>query len=391
MCPLLGSSCLAPGSVLGEGQSSEAEATPHLQAPPSAQPGPTAGSTPCQSWRLAEDDVRRVVSISPGDRLCLWFSQIWTPTFAESLLGAWHPLLSRPLPRPGRHHAAPAAPGTAPLSATALAPATLSSPDRRGPTRPGRRRLGRGRWPRGRASAATNLGLSVEGECWLPEDGTPFGAKGPRSEAALGTTHPFSSPGVGLGSECAAPPSPGLPPAWDSMMAALYPGTDPSGASSSSLLSSPSSSSSPNEVMALKDVREVKEENTLNEKLFLLACDKGETSAPSSAQDTLALHTLMLLAASTWGHPSLFPEGLRRSAALSSLSKDAPGHPACRLCPPSARAAPHQLWPGPPLVTFCVSMVACERGPYLCYRPPEWPGFLLGASILSVWQPKGFV
>lgn len=32
--------------------------------------------------------------------------------------------------------------------------------------------------------------------------------------------------------------------------------------------------------MALKDVREVKEENTLNEKLFLLACDKGESQAP---------------------------------------------------------------------------------------------------------------
>uniref|UniRef100_A0A8D0TYK6 Short transient receptor potential channel 1 n=1 Tax=Sus scrofa TaxID=9823 RepID=A0A8D0TYK6_PIG len=60
------------------------------------------------------------------------------------------------------------------------------------------------------------------------------------------------------------------------MMAALYPSTDFSGASSSSLPSSPSSSSSPNEVMALKDVREVKEENTLNEKLFLLACDKGD-------------------------------------------------------------------------------------------------------------------
>ncbi|KAF3827195.1 hypothetical protein GH733_002681, partial [Mirounga leonina] len=58
-------------------------------------------------------------------------------------------------------------------------------------------------------------------------------------------------------------------------MAALYPSTDLSGASSSSLPSSPSSSSSPNEVMALKDVREVKEENTLNEKLFLLACDKA--------------------------------------------------------------------------------------------------------------------
>ncbi|PNI78441.1 TRPC1 isoform 6, partial [Pan troglodytes] len=62
--------------------------------------------------------------------------------------------------------------------------------------------------------------------------------------------------------------------------AALYPSTDLSGASSSSLPSSPSSSS-PNEVMALKDVREVKEENTLNEKLFLLACDK-ETNGTNS-------------------------------------------------------------------------------------------------------------
>ncbi|XP_073916184.1 short transient receptor potential channel 1 isoform X9 [Castor canadensis] len=74
----------------------------------------------------------------------------------------------------------------------------------------------------------------------------------------------------------APPPSPGLPPSWAAMMAALYPSTDLSGVSSSSLPSSPSSSSSPNQVMALKDVREVKEENTLNEKLFLLACDKGD-------------------------------------------------------------------------------------------------------------------
>ncbi|XP_058407533.1 short transient receptor potential channel 1 isoform X3 [Diceros bicornis minor] len=96
----------------------------------------------------------------------------------------------------------------------------------------------------------------------------------------MGTTHPFSNPGAGLGSGSglvgAPPPSPGLPPSWAAMMAALYPSTDLSGASSSSLPSSPSSSSSPNEVMALKDMREVKEENTLNEKLFLLACDKGD-------------------------------------------------------------------------------------------------------------------
>lgn len=121
----------------------------------------------------------------------------------------------------------------------------------------------------------------MEGECWFRGEATAFEANGPRAEAAVGTTHPFSSPGAGLGSGSglvgAPPPSPGLPPSWAAMMAALYPSTDFSGASSSSLPSSPSSSSSPNEVMALKDVREVKEENTLNEKLFLLACDKGES------------------------------------------------------------------------------------------------------------------
>uniref|UniRef100_A0A8C1J957 Short transient receptor potential channel 1 n=1 Tax=Cyprinus carpio TaxID=7962 RepID=A0A8C1J957_CYPCA len=44
-------------------------------------------------------------------------------------------------------------------------------------------------------------------------------------------------------------------------MAALYQGTD---------------SSSPDKYLALKDVREVKEETTLDEKLFLLACEKGD-------------------------------------------------------------------------------------------------------------------
>lgn len=44
------------------------------------------------------------------------------------------------------------------------------------------------------------------------------------------------------------------------VMAALYQGTD---------------ASSPDKFLALKDVREVKEETTLDEKLFLLACDKG--------------------------------------------------------------------------------------------------------------------
>lgn len=46
-------------------------------------------------------------------------------------------------------------------------------------------------------------------------------------------------------------------------MAALYQSADPS------------ASASPNKLLALKDVRHVKEETTLDEKLFLLACDKG--------------------------------------------------------------------------------------------------------------------
>nr|XP_006124048.1 short transient receptor potential channel 1 isoform X2 [Pelodiscus sinensis] len=47
-------------------------------------------------------------------------------------------------------------------------------------------------------------------------------------------------------------------------MAALYQSADPS------------PSASPNKLLALKDVRQVKEETTLDEKLFLLACDKGD-------------------------------------------------------------------------------------------------------------------
>lgn len=52
-----------------------------------------------------------------------------------------------------------------------------------------------------------------------------------------------------------------LPYSLSVIMAALYQGTD---------------SSSPDKYLALKDVREVKEETTLDEKLFLLACDKGK-------------------------------------------------------------------------------------------------------------------
>lgn len=47
------------------------------------------------------------------------------------------------------------------------------------------------------------------------------------------------------------------------IMAALYQGTD---------------ASSPDKFLALKDVREVKEETTLDDKLFLLACEKGLVS-----------------------------------------------------------------------------------------------------------------
>uniref|UniRef100_A0A8C1Q2N0 Transient receptor potential cation channel, subfamily C, member 1 n=1 Tax=Cyprinus carpio TaxID=7962 RepID=A0A8C1Q2N0_CYPCA len=52
-----------------------------------------------------------------------------------------------------------------------------------------------------------------------------------------------------------------LPYSLSVIMAALYQGTD---------------SSSPDKYLALKDVREVKEETTLDEKLFLLACEKGD-------------------------------------------------------------------------------------------------------------------
>ncbi|XP_078061821.1 short transient receptor potential channel 1 isoform X3 [Mustelus asterias] len=43
-----------------------------------------------------------------------------------------------------------------------------------------------------------------------------------------------------------------------------------------SLYQSTESSSSPNKYLTLKDVREVKEETTIDEKLFLLACEKGD-------------------------------------------------------------------------------------------------------------------
>ncbi|XP_016107188.1 short transient receptor potential channel 1-like isoform X1 [Sinocyclocheilus grahami] len=52
-----------------------------------------------------------------------------------------------------------------------------------------------------------------------------------------------------------------LPYSLSVIMAALYQGTH---------------SSSPDKYLALKDVREVKEETTLDEKLFLLACEKGD-------------------------------------------------------------------------------------------------------------------
>lgn len=56
-----------------------------------------------------------------------------------------------------------------------------------------------------------------------------------------------------------------LPYSLSVVMAALYQGTD---------------ASSPDKYLALKDVREVKEETTLDEKLFLLACEKGGEGRP---------------------------------------------------------------------------------------------------------------
>lgn len=110
----------------------------------------------------------------------------------------------------------------------------------------------------------------------------------------MGTTHPYSGRGAGPGPGLLGAPRapPGAPAAWGAMTAAGYPSAEPAGAPPSSVRSSPSSSSPPGEVMALKDVREVKEENTLNEKLFLLACDKGERAAPSPRRTTLALRAL---------------------------------------------------------------------------------------------------
>uniref|UniRef100_A0A8C9FXP6 Uncharacterized protein n=1 Tax=Pavo cristatus TaxID=9049 RepID=A0A8C9FXP6_PAVCR len=65
-------------------------------------------------------------------------------------------------------------------------------------------------------------------------------------------------------------------------MAALYQSADPS------------ASASPNKLLALKDVRQVKEETTLDEKLFLLACDKGTEplAAPSGAGASILLRGL---------------------------------------------------------------------------------------------------
>lgn len=73
---------------------------------------------------------------------------------------------------------------------------------------------------------------------------------------------------------CASSPRPRADgPGGAGAMAALYQSADPS------------ASASPNKLLALKDVRQVKEETTLDEKLFLLACDKGTEplAAPSGA------------------------------------------------------------------------------------------------------------
>lgn len=64
------------------------------------------------------------------------------------------------------------------------------------------------------------------------------------------------------------------------VMAALYHGTD---------------ASSPDKFLALKDVREVKEETTLDEKLFLLACEKGWLSSVSSSVNPTSCSYLLKL------------------------------------------------------------------------------------------------
>ena len=61
------------------------------------------------------------------------------------------------------------------------------------------------------------------------------------------------------------------------VMAALYQGTD---------------ASSPDKFLALKDVREVKEETTLDEKLFLLACEKGLLLSVSSTSHSVFLNSV---------------------------------------------------------------------------------------------------
>ncbi|XP_036609982.1 short transient receptor potential channel 1 isoform X1 [Trichosurus vulpecula] len=118
---------------------------------------------------------------------------------------------------------------------------------------------------------------------------TPVAPERPRHEGTVEASQLLSSHGAewgsGPGPEEAPPPSPspspsptpsrsqspspppGSPPSWAAIMAALYQNSDLSGSSASS---------SPTKLLSLKDVRDVKEDTTLDEKLFLLACDKGD-------------------------------------------------------------------------------------------------------------------
>ncbi|XP_068960787.1 short transient receptor potential channel 1 isoform X3 [Petaurus breviceps papuanus] len=106
---------------------------------------------------------------------------------------------------------------------------------------------------------------TVEASQLLSSHGAEW-ASGPGPEEAPPPS-PSPSPSSSPSRSRSPSPPPGSPPSWAAIMAALYQSLDLSGSSASS---------SPTKLLALKDVRDVKEDTTLDEKLFLLACDKGD-------------------------------------------------------------------------------------------------------------------
>lgn len=140
----------------------------------------------------------------------------------------------------------------------------------RGPPRPPGAAPAR---PRSSPPAAPQSGDAAIGACAVrrgaaavPSPALPSPAlPSPPGSAARGRPAPPGRAPQRCGSRSEAPPprprSDG--PGGAGAMAALYQSADPS------------ASASPNKLLALKDVRQVKEETTLDEKLFLLACDKG--------------------------------------------------------------------------------------------------------------------